>query len=145
MRPYFGFLATVVSAVLAASTNDNPVMGILSLPSSECDSLGSSQRTVQESSPLFQSPPGSSCFTSFYPQWLLSAGVRTAVIPFNADVDTLDMLLGSVNGVLFTGGELYLSPNNQSQYYEVPPWIVWTRLLIDSLFVHGSADGKLHF
>jgi hypothetical protein len=110
-------LATLLGAEAMQSINNMPIVGILSMPVTECDSISAHQREVLSS---FSPPSGAtSCFTSFYAQWLLAAGVRSAVIPYDASAEELSALLSSVNGVLFTGGDLYLSPNNQSDYYKV--------------------------
>jgi gamma-glutamyl-gamma-aminobutyrate hydrolase PuuD len=53
------------------------------------------------------------CFSAVYVKWIESAGARVAIIPYDADLDTIDALLGSVNGVLFTGGELHLEFGTQ--------------------------------
>lgn len=110
-------LTTILGADAMQSINNMPVVGILSMPITECDSISADQREVLSS---FSPPSGTtSCFTSFYAQWLLASGVRSAVIPYDATPEELSALLSSVNGVLFTGGDLYLSPNNQSDYYKV--------------------------
>jgi gamma-glutamyl hydrolase len=48
--------------------------------------------------------------------WLSAAGSRVVPISFNAPSTVLEGLLQSVNGILFTGGELSLNAN--TQYYK---------------------------
>jgi gamma-glutamyl hydrolase len=49
-----------------------------------------------------------SCFHSLYVQWLESAGARVVPIPYDVPAAELDHLLDSLNGVMFTGGEVEL-------------------------------------
>ncbi|EDQ86726.1 uncharacterized protein MONBRDRAFT_28072 [Monosiga brevicollis MX1] len=60
--------------------------------------------------------PTASCFEAFYVQWLESSGLQVAIIPYSASDELLETIMGSVNGVLFTGGELGLQMN--STYYQ---------------------------
>ena len=71
-----------------------PTIGVLSVPIADA------------TSPCDTAASGSSCFSTFYFHWLQSAGARAVILPVDADPATLDALLGSVNGVLFTGGSL---------------------------------------
>jgi gamma-glutamyl hydrolase len=61
-------------------------------------------------------------------KWLEAAGARVTPIQFDVNVTSLDTLLGNVNGILFTGGELTLSPN--STYYKtadhIYQWVLKT-------------------
>ena len=64
-----------------------------------------------------------SCFHSLYVQWLESAGARVVPIPYDVSETELDHLLQSVNGVLFTGGEVELH-NLTSPYMNTARQIV---------------------
>lgn len=87
------FLTFIISTTCAFEGQSDyiPIIGILSLPNSEC---GSKEADV------------TSCFSSFYTKWLESAGARVAVIPYNLEKVELRVLLESLNGVLFTGGDI---------------------------------------
>lgn len=92
----------VSSAALA------PIIGVLTVPveySENCDTLATATATL---SPL-------SCFNAVYVKWIESAGGRVAPLPYNADVDTLESLFTSVNGVLFTGGSVDLSGESSAE------------------------------
>jgi len=85
-----------------------PTIGVLSVPidgDSECETFFDDS----------QDTPSVSCFDQVYSKWLESAGARVAVIPYNSDQKTLDLLFTSVNGILFTGGGLTLYAN--TTYY----------------------------
>ena len=79
---------------LPPPSNLFPTIGILSVPEqtgdAPCDTSSASS--------------GASCFTTFYMHWVQSAGARAIILPVGANASTLDALLDSVNGVLFTGG-----------------------------------------
>ena len=87
-----------LSYPLPPGTNLAPTIGVLSVPitdkGSPCDTAAPTATN------------SSSCFTSFYFHWLQAAGARAVVLPVDADAATLDALLDSVNGVLFSGGSL---------------------------------------
>eukprot|EP00759_Apiculatamorpha_spiralis_P018922 PhF_6_TR25174/c0_g1_i3/m.34715/K01307/GGH; gamma-glutamyl hydrolase len=61
------------------------------------------------------------CFPATYVQWLQQAGVRVVPIPYTANQSTLDHLYSSVNGILFTGGGLNLSPS--LLYYQTAQYL----------------------
>ena len=99
----YALLATVVSglrsnAPLPPMVNNAPTIGILSVPMLSDGSPCASLRGADGSSP--------SCFKSFYPKWVENAGARAVFIPYDADAATLKNIMDSINGVLFTGGEL---------------------------------------
>lgn len=77
--------------------NPTPTIGILSVPISSDGSPCATLRSVGGRS---------SCFASFYPKWIEQTGARAVFIPYDADNASLATILDSVNGVLFTGGEL---------------------------------------
>ena len=91
LRPALGSLR---DRDLPPASNLFPTIGVLSVPEqaggTPCDTS-----TVGS---------GASCFTTFYMHWLQSAGARAIILPVGANTSTLDVLLDSVNGVLFTGG-----------------------------------------
>lgn len=54
--------------------------------------------------------------SALYVKWLEAAGLLVAPIAYNIGDKELDYLMSSLNGVLFTGGDLYLTPN--TTYYQ---------------------------
>lgn len=95
--------------VAQASVFTGPIIAVLGVPADvSCDSL----RTA----PGDPADAGASCFTVYYTKWLEQQGARVVGIPYDADNATLQTLLDSVNGVLFTGGGLSLRPS--TQYYQ---------------------------
>jgi len=53
-----------------------------------------------------------SCFWSFYVKWLEQGGARVAVIRYDETPEKLEELFQSINGLLFTGGEINLFFNS---------------------------------
>jgi len=94
LRPCSGGL----SYPLPDPVNAAPTIGVLSVPMQQAGSPCDTETAGAGA--------GSSCFTSFYFHWLQSTGARAVILPVDADLATLDALLDSVNGVLFTGGSL---------------------------------------
>ena len=90
--------------------NLTPVIGVLTTPSdtSGCETFFNAPRTT----PLPDTSSAVSCFNAYYVKWIESAGAKVAVIPFDMDQATLLPYLGTLNGVLFTGGGLNLWFNN---------------------------------
>lgn len=77
---------------------ESPIVGILSLPvEGECETLSIS---------------GGSCFHSMYVKWIEQAGAQVVPVLFDSSGDDLEDLLSSINGILFTGGELDLEPES---------------------------------
>jgi len=62
-----------------------------------------------------------SCFWSFYVKWLEQGGARVAVIRFDETQDNLKQLFSSINGLLFTGGEISL--NFSTQYVKTANYL----------------------
>jgi len=48
-------------------------------------------------------------FWALYVDWIQQGGARIAVVPFDAPTSQLNQLFSSLNGILFTGGELDLN------------------------------------
>lgn len=126
MRTTLALLGCVGAfGVGAVAGNDQPVVGVLAVPiGEECitawrASVSSDGSTSSISADMSQAPTATipevvssdhlgSCFHSLYVQWLESAGARAVPIPFDIPRAELDHLLESLNGVLFTGGEVEL-------------------------------------
>ena len=111
MRTALALLAClgVLLRVDEVAGNDQPVVGVLAVPIGE-ECITAWQASVS-SDGLVSSNSNDhlgSCFHSLYVQWLESAGARAVPIPFDIPRSELDHLLESVNGVLFTGGEVEL-------------------------------------
>jgi gamma-glutamyl hydrolase len=53
----------------------------------------------------------SSCFNSYYAEWLSAAGARVIGIPFDASDALLDEILSGVSAVVWPGGDVYLESN----------------------------------
>ena len=95
------FVLALSALTINSQINDYPIIGILSVP---LDSAEVPCATVNAPPHLLREGTAPSCFSSFYVQWVESAGARAIVIPYNANHSTLDRLFASVNGLLFTGG-----------------------------------------
>ena len=80
-------------------TNAQPVIGVLSVPVESDDSpcITMSKNTGVTSA---------SCFNSYYFQWIEASGARAVIVPYDANISVINTLLDSVNGFLFTGGNL---------------------------------------
>ena len=109
----------LVSASLAplraAVLTDRPIIGILTVPTSDGAEGCVTRRRRRLASDSSSPTATSSCFHSYYVDWLEAAGARVVAIPCTAPPALLDDLFDSVNGVLFTGGEESLASN--STYY----------------------------
>ena len=86
--------SSLLSRGLPPSSNGLPTIGILSVPEASA------------SSPCATLQAESSCFSAFYSRWVMSAGARAVLLPYDAPPAVLAQLLDSVNGVLLTGGSL---------------------------------------
>lgn len=95
------FLAT-------ADDNDSPIIGVLTVPLA----VGG---CVTAEAVIEDSAASTSCFHSVYVKWLESAGAR--VVPLRYDLPDAELLrlTGSVNGILFTGGDTPII-HTHSQY-----------------------------
>eukprot|EP01047_Picozoa_sp_COSAG01_P061050 COSAG01_NODE_7570_length_3144_cov_2.131691_4_plen_335_part_00 len=94
---------------------DAPVIGILTVPTINGGCITVTGATVNDK--MAGLPPDhhqlrhqeqqqlGSCFDSLYPDWIAAAGGRVVPIRYDAPAAELERLFGSVNGVLFTGGE----------------------------------------
>ena len=95
-----------------------------------------------------------SCFHSIYVKWIESAGARVVPIRYNAPDDELRRLAGSVNGLLFTGGDVPII-HTDSQYMHaaglllnhtidssdwLPLWGTCMGIQTLSILVAGTAD-----
>jgi len=90
-----------------------PVIGILTVPveHSERGRECVSRRRLLDSS-LDEHGP-TSCFNNVYARWLEGSGAQVVPIPYDLEQSKIDELLSSINGVLFTGGEVPLrEPGN---------------------------------
>jgi len=112
----------LVAVPLAAATARKPIIGVLSvprLPTWGCDTMSRSSsnataaRGGKDGAGAASSP---SCFTGFYAKWIEQGGARAVVIPYDAPPDDMDTLVDSVNGVLFTGGNVKLRFNETTGY-----------------------------
>ena len=119
VRTVFGALVLVcLGATLSAETahalNDQPVIGVLAIPiGTECITAWNTRATDNTGTMMITNVNGAdpklgSCFHSLYVQWLEAAGARVVPIPFDVSEAELEHLLGSLNGILFTGGEVEL-------------------------------------
>eukprot|EP01138_Halocafeteria_seosinensis_P013874 gb/GECG01014167.1/.p1 GENE.gb/GECG01014167.1/~~gb/GECG01014167.1/.p1 ORF type:complete len:341 (+),score=28.45 gb/GECG01014167.1/:1-1023(+) len=122
--PLLSVVAALLCCINARAENTLPFIGILGVPSSvSCDTFTTREReTLQKSSGNHLRGDGAaSCFANLYAKWVESAGGRAIGIPYNVDKSTLDTLLGSLNGVLFTGGGLSLGP--ETDYFQTAQYI----------------------
>lgn len=120
-------------AVARASVWDGPIIGVLGVNAAvSCDSLHAAPAAAT-----------GSCFSIFYAKWLEQEGARVVGIPHDADAATLDTLLDSVNGVLFTGGGLSLDPS--TAYFQTA-YTIFERVIAKNdagvhLPLHGTCMG----
>ena len=91
--------ACLCSATNTAATNNAPIIGILSVPIQD-------QQCITALDDPSKAPGGGSCFHSLYTKFVESAGARVVPIRYDASDAELRRLFRSVNGVLFTGGEV---------------------------------------
>jgi len=91
----------------------SPIIGILTEPafSGECITFMDHSSYYSEGS----------CFWSIYVDWIQQGGARVAYIPYDASKEKLDHLFKSLNGILFTGGELNL--NFSLQYVQTAKYL----------------------
>lgn len=127
---------------LPPASNPAPTIGILGVPELDatvCATLARGGGAL---------PGGGTnsmqCFTTFYMHWVQSAGARAVFLPVDADAPTLDALVDSVNGVLFTGGSL--ENLTWSTPYMVAAARVFDRVLARNrngtfLPLHGTCQG----
>ena len=125
------------SRALPPPTNAAPTIGILAVPLPSLDTPCGTFSSATENS---------SCFATFYPRWVESAGARAVLIPYDIPLETLDALLDSVNGVLLTGGGL----EQDGLAFDAPYMVAAARVFNASraktdagIFfpVHGSCQG----
>jgi gamma-glutamyl hydrolase len=90
-----------------------PIIGIVGDPmSGGCDVYSSQEEVLKHVKYVrdgYAAP--NSCFTSFYVKWIEQGGGRVVPIRYDTDPTELAHLVSSLNGVLFTGGELDLGLN----------------------------------
>ncbi len=109
-------IAIITLALLSCSPcsglNNRPIIGVLTVP---LDVGGCVTYASEMSNTLYQnsklnnnlSEP-TSCFHNLYVQWLESGGARVVPIPYDSPKERLDYLFEHVNGMLFTGGDVYI-------------------------------------
>ena len=111
-----------VQAANAAQENVRPFIGILGVPASvSCDTVYKGHPNTVEAISHLRGSTDASCFANLYAKWVESAGARAIGIPYDVDKATLDTLLGSLNGVLFTGGGISLAPD--TTYFQTAQYI----------------------
>jgi len=108
------FLLLSLLTASAQLLPSSPTVGVLSVPGGlGCDTFHREIRT--------DGGGAGSCFASVYIKWIESAGAKAVVIPYDSSHETIDKLLSSVNGVLFTGGEESLFMN--TTFYQTALYI----------------------
>lgn len=95
--------------------NNRPIIGILDQPS-----------------PNYLSKYGDTYLTASYVKWIESSGGRVIPIPHKASKDHLKELFFSINGIIFTGGDLSLLKN--TTYYQ-------TSLFFYNLAIEANKNG----
>lgn len=117
------FTTLVFQSITGSSTtfvklNQQPIVGVLAVPiGKECITIAQQTLFSEDTNTV------GSCFHSLYVQWLESAGARVVPIPYDLHESELLHLLQSLNGVLFTGGEVELQ-NLTSPYMTTASFIV---------------------
>ena len=125
------FRSSMATRDLPPANNAVPTIGILSVP------------TASAGSPCETLSAETSCFSAFYSRWIMSAGARAVLLPYDAPPAVLTALLDSVNGVLLTGGGLDLGFQT--------PYMLTAKVVMDAaraknvagIFypVHGTCQG----
>lgn len=129
----------------APQINMMPTIGILTMPLADAESACSTV-AMKGGVPLREDFPVS-CFSAFYSRWLWSAGSRAIILPYDlatSNQTEFDLLLDSLNGVLFTGGGLETLYWNNS--YMMAAQRVYDTVLKkndDGIFfpLHGTCQG----
>jgi len=75
--------------------NDRPIIGIIDQPNYEWDSQY-----------------GTTYIPASYVKWAESSGARVAPIYYNSTLEQLEVYFNSINGLIFTGGSLDLTPDD---------------------------------
>ena len=114
MNAFFVTLSLLIVTAHATSQKDSPIIGIVTSPLAQSECI-----QVTASTPLGAGV--TSCLVKLYVQWLEQAALRVVPIPFDANTTVLDSLYASVNGILFTGGEIDLGPN--VPYYQTAQYL----------------------
>lgn len=83
----------------------------------------SQARTSATSSSSSSSSTTTSCFHSLYVKWLEAAGARVVPVPYDLPRSNMSSLIGSLNGLLFTGGETPITEMH-SQYMEAAGYLL---------------------
>ncbi|KAH3744231.1 Gamma-glutamyl hydrolase A [Pelomyxa schiedti] len=96
-------LLVLCFVVATAAVNQRPIVGVLSAPYDE------------------GVPVEGSFFVQTYVQWLEQLGIRVAPIFYDAPQSELKRMWQSLNGILFTGGELTLYPN--TTYFQTAQYL----------------------
>ena len=90
-------LLLLASIAGCATSTSRPIIGVLTVPvENGC---------VTAASGVSSSGDVTSCFHSLYVKWIEAAGARVVPLRYDAPLSELDALVGSLNGILFTGGE----------------------------------------
>jgi hypothetical protein len=97
-----------------------PLIGVLSVPDPPCVAAASyimaSGRGSSRATRAGVSQEELSCFTSFYADWLHTAGARVVPIPYTANASRLRELFRGVQGLVYTGGGADVTTPS-SRYY----------------------------
>lgn len=111
-----------------------PWIGILGSPTSpQCDEAAATIN-AQEGG-VFSAPTlPTSCFNSYYAEWLTAAGARVFGIPYDASDTLLDVVVASASGIVWPGGDIIVEPN--TTLYQT------ARRLLDRVIVENQA-GRL--
>lgn len=128
-------LALLLISCCASSVDSHsqPIIAVLTVPVAEttpCVTLlnkfFNGDRAVYDYSDQerteFKDAP-SSCFTSYYAQWIESAGGRVVPLRYDTEPQKIKELLTSVNGVLFTGGEVDLKAGPVNHYMDTATFL----------------------
>eukprot|EP01130_Rhizamoeba_saxonica_P007205 TRINITY_DN2908_c0_g1_i1.p1 TRINITY_DN2908_c0_g1~~TRINITY_DN2908_c0_g1_i1.p1 ORF type:complete len:325 (-),score=46.80 TRINITY_DN2908_c0_g1_i1:24-998(-) len=108
MRSWVLLLIVLICTIKSTEAIDNPIIGILGVPTSEGCITYIDFATVarQLNGHVLEA---TSCFTSYYVKWIESGGGRVVPIRYDAPEEELRDIFSKLNGILFTGGELELT------------------------------------
>lgn len=104
--------AAITKQDVPDQVNDRPIIAVLTVPLDESE--GPCETIAMRAGLPIKAGATISCFTAPYARWIEAAGARVAFIPWNANFSTIDSIMDSVNGVLFTGGDIETLQFNNS-------------------------------
>jgi len=124
----FFFLLVLTSVVFASTGVLQEISGSRVAAAPPSDSTALNLRPIigvlTQPAPSYLSQWGDSYLDADYIKWIEFAGGRVVPVPYDANYTVLNDIFSWVNGILYTGGGLYLGPNNT--YYNASLFLYHT-------------------